>query len=98
MRITTQMMYSQFNYNLQNSMDSLYKSNEQISTGQKLNRPSDDPAAVSSITSEKAQLSSFAAYQDTISKATLLLNATSDAIEGLNTLISNAKQAANSAL
>jgi flagellar hook-associated protein 3 FlgL len=98
MRVTTKMMYTNFNYNLQTSMGSLYKANEQIATGQKLNRPSDDPTAVSSITSEKSQLSSFAVYQDTISKATLQLNATSNAIENLNTLITNAKQLANSAL
>jgi len=98
MRITTQMMYAQFNFNLQNSMDNIYKANEQIATGQKLNRPSDDPASVSSITLEKAQLGSVEVYQDTIGKANLLLNATSNAFENLNTLIANAKQTATSAL
>jgi flagellar hook-associated protein 3 FlgL len=92
MRITTQMMYSQFNANLQTTADALYKANEQIATGKKLNRPSDDPAAVSSITYEKAQLSTFAGYQDAISSATLLLNATNSALENLHSLIANAKQ------
>jgi flagellar hook-associated protein 3 FlgL len=92
MRITTQMLYSHFNYNLQNSMNDIYKTDEQIASGQKLNRPSDDPAAVSSITSEKAQLSTFAGYQDAIGSATLLLNATNSALDNLHTLISSAKQ------
>jgi len=92
MRITTQMMYSQFNANLQTTADSLYKEDEQIATGKKLNRPSDDPAAVSSITSEKAQLGAFASYQDAISSATLLLNATNSALDNLHSLIVNAKQ------
>lgn len=92
MRITTQMMYSQFNASLQTTAESLYRADEQIATGKKLNRPSDDPAAVSSITYEKAQLSVFAGYQDAIGSATLLLNATSSALENLHSLITNAKQ------
>jgi flagellar hook-associated protein 3 FlgL len=92
MRITTQMMYAQFNANLQITADSLYKANEQIATGKKLNRPSDDPAAVSGITYEKAQLSTFAGYQDAISSASLLLNATNSALDNLHSLIVNAKQ------
>jgi flagellar hook-associated protein 3 FlgL len=92
MRITTQMLYSQFNYNLQNSMNSIYQTEEQISSGQKLNKPSDDPAAVASIISGKSQLSSIAGYQDAITNATLLLNSTNTALDNLHTLISNAKQ------
>ena len=97
MRITTQMLYLQFNYNLQNSMNSIYQTDEQIASGQKLNRPSDDPAAVSGIISGKAQLSSIAGYQDAITNASQLLNATSTALDSLNTLISNAKQAGTNA-
>lgn len=92
MRITTQMMYTQFNANLQTAADSLYKDNEQIATGRKLNRPSDDPAAVSGITYEKAQLSTFAGFQDSIGSATLLLNATNSALDNLHSLIASAKQ------
>ncbi|HMK56521.1 MAG TPA: hypothetical protein VK448_07790, partial [Dissulfurispiraceae bacterium] len=86
MRITTQMMYSQFNSDLQINMDSIYKTQEQIASGKKLNRPSDDPAAVSAITYEKAQLSDFAGYQEAMGSATLLLNATDSALESLHSL------------
>jgi len=92
MRITTQMMYSQFNADLQTTMDSIYRTDEQIATGKKLNRPSDDPAAVSSITTEKAQLGTFAGYQDAIGSATLLLKATNSSLQNLHTLITNARQ------
>ncbi len=92
MRITTQMLYSQFNYNLQNSMNNIYQTEEQIASGQKLNKPSDDPAAVASIISGKDQLSSIAGYQDAITGATLLLNSTNTALDNLHTLIANAKQ------
>ena len=92
MRITTQMLYSQFNYNLQNSMNNIFQTDEQISSGQKLNKPSDDPAAVSSIISGKAELSSIAGFQDAITNATLLLNSTNTALDNLHTLIANAKQ------
>ncbi len=92
------MLYSQFNYNLQNSMNAVYQTDEQIASGQKLNTPSDDPSAVSDIISGKAELSSIAGYQDAITSANLLLNATNTALGSLSTLISSAQQAGQSAL
>ena len=92
MRITTQMLYSQFNYNLQNIMNSTYQTDEQIASGQKLNKPSDDPAAVSGIISGEAQLSSIAGYQNAITNTSQLLNSTNTALDSLNALISEAKK------
>lgn len=92
MRITTQMLYSQFNYNLQNSMNSVYQTDEQLASGQKLNSPSDDPAAVSEITSNKAELSSIAGYQNAIASADTLLTTTNTTLDSLHSLLSSAKQ------
>lgn len=91
------MIYSQFNANLQKSMQSLFNSDEQIATGKKINRPSDDPVAISSIISGEAQLSSFAGYQEAIGNSTLLLNGTSSALDNLGSLITSAKQIATNA-
>jgi len=97
MRVTSQMIFTQFNYNLQNSMNNIYQTDEQISTGQKLNKPSDDPAAMASIVSGKAQLSAIAGYQDAVTSANQLLNTTSTALNSLYTLISNAKSIGDAA-
>ena len=53
MRITTQAIYSQYNANIQNLMNSLDQTEEQIGTGLKLNEPSDNPAVVAEITTER---------------------------------------------
>jgi len=98
MRITTQMLYTTFNYKLQNTMNDVYTTDQQLATGQKLNKPSDDPAAVSSISYQKSQLSSIAGYQDTIGNISTLLNATSSVLDNLKSLISSAKQIGNNAM
>jgi len=61
-------------------MGQIYQDDAQIASGQKLNKPSDDPVAMSSIINGKAQLQSFEGYQNAISSATVLLNATNTAL------------------
>jgi len=92
-RITTQMIYANFNTGLQADMGQIYQDDAQIASGQKLNKPSDDPVAMSSIINGKAQLQSFEGYQNAISSATVLLNATNTALGSIGSLISDAKQA-----
>ena len=96
MRITTQMMYNNFNSSLQLNMDAIYRDNLQISSGKKLNMPSDDPAAMYSIISGEYQLRAIAAYQDAITNATELINATSSAIGSIGSLIATAQATAKS--
>ncbi len=97
MRITTQAMFSQYNANIQNLMNSLDQTEEQIGTGLKLNEPSDNPAVVAEITTEKAQLSSIAGYQTACTDATTLLNATNTALSSMSSLISSAQEIGNAA-
>jgi flagellar hook-associated protein 3 FlgL len=96
MRVTTAMMYARFNADLQNTMGQIYKAQEQISSGKKVNRPSDDPAAMSSIISGKAQLMSFEAYQGAMTNANLLLNATDSSLDSISELLTTARQIATS--
>ena len=87
------MIYANFNAGLQADMGQIYQDDAQIASGQKLNKPSDDPVAMSSIINGKAQLQSFEGYQNAISSATVLLNATNTALGSIGSLISDAKQA-----
>ncbi len=97
MRITNQMLYSTFNNGYQNNMSQAYKTDEQLSSGQKINSPSDDPAAITTIITGKAELASIATYQDAGNTVSSLLNATSTAFDSLNSFLSTAKSAGNGA-
>jgi flagellar hook-associated protein 3 FlgL len=96
MRITNQMMYAGYTADTQSTLEGIYKDQEQISSGKKVNRNSDDPAAMYTIISGKAQLLAYEGYQNTITNATTLLNATDTALDSLNDYISYAKEIANS--
>jgi flagellar hook-associated protein 3 FlgL len=96
MRISTAMIYAKFNSDLQGTMEQIYKADEKISSGKKVNRASDNPAAMSSIISGKAQLMAFEAYQGAMTNANLLLNATDTSLGSLEELIASAKQIATS--
>lgn len=97
MRITTQMLYANANANIQTSMDAIYNDQVQIASEQKLNKPSDDPAAMFTIISGKAQLLALQGYQTAISNATQLLNSTSTTLDSLSSIIDNATQVGNDA-
>jgi flagellar hook-associated protein 3 FlgL len=84
------MMYARFVSDLQTTASSLYKSQEQISSGKKVNRPSDDPAAMYSIISGNSQLATYDGYQSAITDATTLLNATSVALDSIYDIIDEA--------
>jgi|WetSurMetagenome_2_1015567.scaffolds.fasta_scaffold00259_30 flagellar hook-associated protein 3 FlgL len=94
MRISTQMMYAGYTADIQSNLEAYYKDQEQISSGQKLNRNSDDPAAIYTIISGKSQLIAFEGYQDAITNATTLLDTTDTALDSLTDLIASAKELA----
>jgi flagellin-like hook-associated protein FlgL len=87
------MLYANFNTGLQSNMDAIYNDNAKLASGKKLNKPSDDPAAMYTIINGKAQLQSIEGYQNAISGATLLLNAASTSLSSIGSLIADAKQA-----
>lgn len=69
MKITTKMFYDRFLSGMQENMAAILKGNEQLSTGKKINRPSDDPATISRIVNYKTILSSIAEYKRAIDSA-----------------------------
>ena len=64
----------------------------QLATGKKLNRPSDDPAALSSSMQLRSQLRQDDRYLDTISASTERLNTADTALEDVSSMVSRAKQ------
>lgn len=91
MRISTKMVYDRLMIDVQNGADMLYNAQEKMSTGRKINRPSDDVTNLSRYVNYKAKLSEIEKYKRTIETASFSLKVASNALENVSDLISIAK-------
>ncbi len=91
MRITTKMIYDKTLFDMQANIKQIWQWHEQLSTGQKINRPSDDSSAMSRINGYKSNLSEIEQYKRTIATTTVNLNATNSALRSLKDLLQTAK-------
>lgn len=80
MRVTQSMLSNSMLNNLSNSYSKLGKLQNQISTGSKLLRPSDDPVGVTKAMSYRTQLQQNEQYQDNLDTATKWLDMSDDAL------------------
>lgn len=94
MRITTKMFYDRFLSDMQRNMESIFKASEQIATGKKINRPSDDPTAMSRIIGYTTHISAIGEYKRAIDSAKGFLEAADSALSGLNDILIRAKELA----
>ncbi|MCL5062514.1 MAG: flagellar hook-associated protein FlgL [Nitrospiraceae bacterium] len=94
MRITTKMFYDRFLSDMQKNTESIFKSHEQISTGKKVNRPSDDPTAMSRIVNYKARLSTIGEYKRAIDTTRSYNESIDSAFSNLNELLVRVKELA----
>lgn len=94
MRITTKMFYDRFLNDFTNNMEAIFKSQEQISSMKKLNRPSDDPAAMARVVGYKTQVSAIDEYKRSIGFAGDSLGSIDTGLSSLNNLIIRAKELA----
>lgn len=94
MKVTTKMFYDGFITGMQNNMEAILNDNEKISTSKNINRPSDDPTAMSRIVNYKTNISSLESYKKAIDMARSPLEATESAYNNLNTAISRANELA----
>jgi len=94
MRVTTKMFYDRFLVDMQSNLDALYRANEQLSSGKRVNRPSDDPAAMTRIVGYKATLSTIGEYNRAIDSAKSFLNSTDSSFVNLGDMLSRAHELA----
>ncbi|MEW6738985.1 MAG: flagellar hook-associated protein FlgL [Nitrospirota bacterium] len=92
MRITTKMFYDRFLSDMQRNMESIFKASEQIATGKKINRPSDDPTAMSRIIGYTTHISAIGEYKRAIDSAKGSLEAADSSFSGLNDILIRAKE------
>ncbi len=96
MRVTANMSAENSLYNIQQGRAKLDKLQESISSGQNVNRPSDDPISSRVLLEISDKLKSIDQYSSNISKATSWLKFTSTAMEGMSGIVNQAKKLAGS--
>lgn len=96
MRITTNMTANNAIYNLQQGRARLDKLQEQSTTEQNINRPSDDPISARILMDIGDKLKATDQYSSNITKADTFMTVTNTALTGISDFLSQAKTLVNS--
>jgi flagellar hook-associated protein 3 FlgL len=91
MRVTNKMMADNVIAQLFKQREQMVRTQENITTGKRVNRPSDDPSEISSILSHRTAIASLDQYTENISKAKLHINTTDDVLGMVRDLLRDAK-------
>lgn len=92
MRITQSMLSSNMLRNLNNSYSKMGVWQQQLSTGSKLLRPSDDPVGVTKAMSYRTQLAQNAQYDENLDTATKWLDSTDTALGSINSAMQRVQE------
>jgi len=90
MRITQNTIYQNISQNLSAITEQLNNVNEQIASGKRINKPSDDPIGITQALNLKTVLSQITQYGTNINQAQSWLQGTDSALESVQGLISQA--------
>ena len=90
MRISYSMIYDQTEFNINKQYESFFKLNEKVTTGKEVNRPSDDPIAMSNILGYRSTVSSLEQYETNIERGNSWLRYTEAALTQAEDLVKNA--------
>ena len=90
MRISYSMIYDQTEFNINRQYESFFKLNEKVTTGKEVNRPSDDPVAMSNILGYRSTVSSLEQYETNIERGNSWLRYTEAALTQAEDLVKNA--------
>ncbi len=94
MRITSSMMSENILNSLQKNTESLMKAQTVVSSGLKINQPSDDPVGMAAALNYNATISSVNQYTANIKQAETTLNVADSTLSGVSNLLTQAKQIA----
>ena len=95
MRVTNQMMAENAKANLYRQMVQLYKTQEKIATGKRINRPSDDPIGMTQILGYRKTMSSISQYTENITDAKLHINTIETILDTVSDFLTDAKRIAS---
>jgi flagellar hook-associated protein 3 FlgL len=91
MRVSNQMMAETVKINLSRITEQLIKSEEQISTGKRINRLSDDPTGIQQVLDYRQRLSKMTQYSENITNAKLYIDTVETILSSVSDLINDAK-------
>ncbi|MBI5587082.1 MAG: flagellar hook-associated protein FlgL [Deltaproteobacteria bacterium] len=94
MRITQSITYNKYINDIMRNQESLYKLNQELSTGRKVNAPSDDPVNASRILTGKSVLSEFNQYEKNIDYGLTYLNEAEHTLQGAKDIITKIQELA----
>ncbi len=101
MRVTNSMMYRVVNESIRRATLKLAKSQEQVSTGKRVNRPSDDPVDAGDIVYLRTDISKLNQFLRNNDRANAILTTSDSALQSISDILTRAKslavQAANDA-
>ncbi len=94
MRITNQMTANNIRAQLQRQTEQMAKTQEQVITGKRINRASDDPAGMSRVLSYRQNISNLEQYNENIASGKLHIDTLDNAMEMVTQLLREAEEIA----
>ena len=94
MRVTNKMMADNTTAQLFKMVEQMAKTQEQIVTGKRINRPSDDPVGISTALAYRKTISSLEQYDENINTAKLHIETSEGVLEMVTDLLLEAKEIA----
>lgn len=95
MRVSNQMMADSIKNNLFRQAEQLFRIQERIVSGKRINRASDDPIGIGEALNYRKTIASLEQYQDNISKAKLHIDTTEQVLDTVTRLLTEAKDIAS---
>ncbi|MFS0688516.1 flagellar hook-associated protein FlgL [Sporosarcina sp. 179-K 8C2 HS] len=92
MRVTQSMLSNNMLRNLSTSYNKMGKLQEQLSSGKKVNRPSDDPVVVMKGMGYRMQVDKVATFQKNLGEVNNWLDSSDDALDGVGQALHRAKE------
>ncbi len=97
MRVTQQMLFDRYVFNLNTSLTSLMDLNVKAQTQKRINKPSDDPTGMTRILDHRDTIRSLEQYKENISTAKGWLKSSDEALMQVSTILTRAKGLATQA-
>lgn len=94
MRVSNSQIFNTAIRYLNQNSSAYFDANEQVSSGKRINRPSDDPSGAGRVTRYRADLNRLGQYQDNITHGKTFLNQTESTLNLINDLRVSAKEIA----
>lgn len=92
MRVSNKMLFSNYTYNFMKIEEALHKTTNQIITGRRITKPSDDPVGTARAMDFRTRLTEMAQYIDNSERAISWLNCTDDALMTLDNYLQRVRE------